>query len=537
MARRKFMQEPDPIELWDIGKQGVVQDVKPHNLPPEAITDALNVRFGDNGPQRFPGHVDAFGTLTVDPEFIMNVPTVAANYWIYCSLDKAYVWDGVNHSNITRQAAAVDVDYTPLQGYLWQGTILGGVPVLNNGADLPQYWPTMSPATKLANLINWPTTLRAKIIKAFGPYLVAFNLVDNGVSLPKTFRWSSFCDPGTVPDSWDITDATKDAGQLQLTDDKGGQIQDALLLGNQGIIYTEASTHLVRYVGGIDILATDLLLKDSGILSTHCVTGYNKGVGHFVVSQDDMLVHQGTKQAESVVSKRLRRKIFNEMDTANYAASFCVEDTENKEVWFVYPTAGNERPDKMLVWNYRDNTCTFRDAPFNTADFGATYDAATQTWEDMNSSWATGDGAWDVASRNNLILANAADRKAYAMNKVGPYGSNSAVTSYFERIGLAIDGKARDGSPRSSIQSRKLCKRIWPKITGTEPVQIQMGSQQMLEGPLSWSSPKTFDPQTQKYLDFDIEGLLLAYRVTHVGANPWQCEGLDFEIVRTASGI
>ncbi len=537
MARKRYMQESEPIELWNIGKQGIIQDVTPHQLPPEAITAGNNIRFAENGPIRFPGHADAFGTLTVDPEFIMNVPTVSANYWLYFSLTKAYVYDGVNNTNITRQTAAVDVNYTPIKGYEWQGTILGGIPIINNGADLPQYWTSLNPASKLANLTNFPTTLRAKIIKAFGPYLVAMNLVDNGVSLPKTIHWSSFADPGTIPDSWDYNDATKDSGRLQLTDDKGGQILDSLLLGNQGIIYTEASTHLVRYVGGIDILATDLLLKDSGILAPHCVSAFKKGTAHFVVSQDDILVHQGTKSADSVISKRLRRKIFNEMDQSNYAASFCIEDTENKEVWFCYPTTGQTRPNKALVWNYEDNTCTFRDTPFNTGDFGSTYEATSATWEDLVGSWDAQGTPWDVAKRNELILASAADRKAYAMNTLGAYGSDAATTSFFERTGLAIDGKSRDGQPKSSIQSRKLLKRIWPKITGGEPVQIQVGSQQMLEGPVTWGSPQTFNPATDKFLDVTAEGILLAYRVSHTGNNSWTCEGIDFQIEALSSGI
>lgn len=530
MAKRRT--ESPPIELWGIGKYGIVRDQKPHLLPPEALTDGFNIRFGDNGPERMPGYSDAFGAMLYDPHFILNVPTVADNYWIYLDLEKAAVYDGINHTDITRLSG----DYTTTNGYDWQATILAGIPIFNNFADIPQYWTGIGSAFPLADLTDWPATLRAKIIKAVGPYLVAFNLIDNGNARPKTMRWSSFADPGTLPASWDINDATIDAGELQLTDDKGGQILDAGLLGNLGIVYTEGSTHAIRYVGGVDIFGSELLLKESGILATKCHCAFKKGAAHFVVTQDDIIVHQGTKQADSIVDKIQKKRIFGELDPEYYRSAFCFEDSANQEVVFCYPTIGNQTPNQAMVWNYRDNTISFRSAPFACADTGSVYAQGGLTWDDLNDTWNTSQGPWASSSRNNIVVGNLSDGLAHTLGSSNAYGGQPA-TSYIERVGLAIDGKDREGKPKSSIQTRKLCKRLWPKITGTEPVSIQVGSQQMVDGPVTWQSPQTFNPQTEKYLDVTAEGLLLAYRIEHTGLNPWYCEGMDFQIEVLASGI
>lgn len=530
MARRAALRETDPIEMWGIGQYGVIRDVKDHLIPPEAFSNAENVRFTDNGIERFLGDTQIFGTPTVVPFIIRNVPSVGVNFWLYASLTKMYGYDGTNHTNITRQTASVDVNYTPTFGYQWQSTFLGGIPIFNNGADIPQYWPGFSLATKMANLTAWPTTLRAKIVKAFGPYLIAFNLTDTGVSLPKAIRWSSFADPGSLPASWDYTDASVDAGQRYLTDDKGGQILDALLLGNQGVIYTEFATHVARFVGGIDIFTTDLLLKESGILTSGCAAAFNKGMGHFVVTQDDIIIHQGTKDAQSIVEKMNKKQIFAELDPTTYRYAFAFENPVKKEVWFCYPTIGATYPNKAFVWDYLNRTQTFREIDAVSADMGPVFAAASGlTWNNANTVWDEGFAQWSAESRQKLVISSAAQTKMFSVDEQSSLNAGNQL-SFIERTGLAIDGKGKDGKPKGSIQSVKQLKRIWPKITGTSPVQVQVGSQDVPQGSVTWGPVQTYNPLVDTWLDVMAVGKLLAYRVEHTGSDQWKMEGVDFQI-------
>jgi hypothetical protein len=520
------IKNPSPIELYNLGSVGIIRDRKPHLLVPEAWSNGNNVRFDNTGVTRMQDLEDAFGTLELNPEFIMNVPTPGANFWLYAGLNKVYVYDGTSSTEITNE----DGDYTVAEGFgrLWQGTILGGVPILNNSTDVPQYWSGLDTSHKLVDLDGWPDDLRAFIIRAFGPYLVAFNLVDGSDILQKTMQWSSFADPGTVPASWDYTDATVDAGRTQLTDDKGGEILDALLLGDNMVVYCTNSTHVLKYVGGVAIFSPQLLLKESGILGTHCCCNFNKGTAQAVITGDDVIVHQGTQSAQSIVEDRMRSEMFNEIDSTNYRNSFAVENTKKKEVWFCYPTAGNVIPNKALIWNYKDNVCSFRDVHLVSADSGNSYVPDSTTWSQDTGNWDTDNLSWNSESRNTVI--GVSNDAASALKFDAGYNPN--VLSFVERTGIAIDGKDRNGQPKASIQSTKQLNRMWIKATGNAVLIVRVGSQEIIDGPITWSDPQQFNCGTDKYLDWTIVGKLLAYRFENNDGLPWQIQGIDLEIER-----
>ena len=85
--------------------------------------------------------------------------------------------------------------------------VFGGIPILNDGFDVPQAWiGAYSTALKLVDLPNWPSGMRAEVLRNFGSYLVAFNITDplttsadGGHIFPHLVQWSNPAEPGTVP--------------------------------------------------------------------------------------------------------------------------------------------------------------------------------------------------------------------------------------------------------------------------------------------------------------------------------------------------
>jgi hypothetical protein len=122
----------------------------------------------------------------------------------------------------------------------------------------------------------------------------------------------------------------------------------------------------------------------------------------------------------------------------------------------------------------------------------------------------------------------------YQLESGNAYGSLT-VTSFLERTGLAVIGKDRQGEPKVDYSSRKQISRVWPKITGTgaSQVKVQVGKQEEIDGSVTWSLPKNFDPSV-RYLDFDdedaVSGRLNAIRLESTVDLPWQCEGVDLEL-------
>ena len=100
------------IEINDIAAKGVVRDQPPYMLPPEIWSIATNMRSRDDGMTKMDGWDQVFGTPGVAPHFTMNALSPTLAFWLYSSLTKIYVWDGTAHTNITRQSAGVDVNYT-----------------------------------------------------------------------------------------------------------------------------------------------------------------------------------------------------------------------------------------------------------------------------------------------------------------------------------------------------------------------------------------------------------------------------------------
>lgn len=518
------------VNIYNVGGVGINKDLPSHYLPPEAWSDGKNMRFQDRVATKMKGYQDTFGTPTVVPGFLMNLPTAASSFWIYCSLTKAYVYEAGVHTNITRQSGGVDVNYTPATYRAWNGGVLGGIPILNNGADIPQYWSAISAATKLANLTNWPSTLRARVVRPFGPFLVALNINDNSVLYPHMVWWSHPADPGSVPSSWDYADAAYDAGRKELTDSNSGAILDGLMLRNYFIIYKENSTHYMRFVGGQEIMANDILFPESGILATRCVALVNKGSQHFVVTQDDVIAHKGQADTiESLLDQRVRKYLFNDIDTTNYVNSFCFDNPGQREAIFAYPEVGATYPTKALVWNYQYNTIQFRSFEGVCSSAGPASATTAVVWDSLTPTWDTASEPWSEEGRRAVILGSVNNTKLYKLDD-GETFDGTDMNSYLERLGLAVVGKDRQGQPKADFRTRKLVTRIWPKITGTEVVTVRVGAQEDIDGTVTWGASQFFTPGTTKFLDVTANGRFIAVRFEATGNKPWQLEGYDLDL-------
>lgn len=515
------------VKVHNPGSVGIIKDLDAWLLPPEAWSDGLNIRCRKGNVQRMGGHAQVFGTPNVAPAFVLQVQGSAGAFWLYTDLVSAHVYDGATHTDITRGAGATP--YTAVNERDWNGCILGGVPILNNGTDVPQYWPALSPATDLANLANWPGTLRCEVMRAFGPFLVALNLTSSGTSQPHRLRWSHRTDPGSVPNSWDTADATKDAGERELIDIEGGIIQDGLALYDKFIVYKQRSVHVMRFVGGTEIMGFDLLFSGVGLLAPRCVASFDEGRKHFCVGESEIYVHSGTVELETSAEAKIRETVFGELDGSNFANAFCFNNEPVNEVWFAYPTSGNIRPNKVLIYNYRYNTWFFRDFTGMSTSAGSTNTGLSDTWDGGTGTWDSEVIIpWSSESKLQVVVADPANTKFWQLESGYAFGTGTPQ-SYVERTGLAIIGRDRQGQPKLDFDRRKLVKRIWPHVKGG-PVRVRIGAQEFQDGMVTWGELKDFNPAAQKYLDYTVNGRLIAVRFEGVDNNYWELEGYDLDM-------
>lgn len=518
------------IPIHNVGSVGVVKDKPAHLLPPEAWSDARNVRFRDGIAYKSLGHEDVFGTPSAAPYWSMPVTDVANVFWMYASLTKMYATDGTTHAEITR---TVGGDYSTTEDRLWNGGILGGIAVVTNGVDKPQFWATAGLGADLADLTNWPATHLCRIIRPFKQHLVALNITESGTSYPHRVLWSHPADPGSVPVSWDITDPTKDAGQQDLSDSNFGAIIGAKQLRDILVIYKERSTWGMQYIGGAYIFRLFSIFDGIGLLNEKCVTSFNDGAKHFIATGEDIMLHNG-QEPMSLLNNRWKRWLTRNIDSTYSKRAFVVENPREHEVWFCFPEVGSSYPTLALVWNSHENTVAVRELSGGISHIalgpipgsgGGVWDSDTGTW---NSDTAVWDAQTFIGNQARLLQSNKNTTNLQLLDSTEQFDGTN-MTAYLEREGLAYIGQDRQGQPKAEFDGRKLFKRIWPKVTGG-PVNVRIGSQEELGGTITWQGPKAFNPSTQRYLDFTVGGRLHAVRFESNGSVAWEVHGYDIEV-------
>lgn len=465
------------------------------------------------------------------PHFLMGVTTPTTQYWLWTSLTNAFVTDGSGvHSNVTRTSSGLDVPYTAAAGQAWNGTFIGGIPILNNGNDVPQYWASTNPNTRLANLPNWPTNLRARVIRSFGPYLMALNVTASSVNQPHNVRWSHPADPGSVPSSWDITDPAVDAGSVDLPDVESGIILDGLPLQGRFYVYKENSVWRFRGVGGRFIFEQDAFLETIGLLCSRALAVTGDGKRHIFATQDDIALHDGNAM-RSILDRKLKRTLFNSIDVSNYQTSFMMIYPLRNEAWFCYPETGNSFPNRAIIYNYISDRATEGDCDWRHWAQGVVQTSDNELWSSSDLSWDTDLGLWSNANRRKVVLVRTAAR-AFALLDDGTTRDGTEFTGTLRRTGLGIVGKKRNGEWIEDFQQRKLVTRLWPKVSGGS-VSIRVGSQAVPDGAVTWSPTQSFNPATQLFVDFIVEGAAIALEIS--GTTPFKIDGYKIELELTGN--
>ena len=266
------------IPIDQVGQIGIVKDINAWQLPNNVWTDGNNIRAEHGAIQKIPGYKEVMASCPVAPYHITNLFAGSTSYWIIGGLAKIYVHNGSSWTDITRSSG----DYNATARENWPSTILGGVLVMANGFDDPQFWALASnglPAitTRMADLSNWPAGKECYAMRAFKSFLIALNVVDSSgspnVAYPRLVKWSHEAATQAVPSSWDETSATVDAGEYDLADSKGA-ILDGLPLADKFMIYKEDSIYTMSYVGSPFIFAFRQLSPTIGALSKNCVAEF-----------------------------------------------------------------------------------------------------------------------------------------------------------------------------------------------------------------------------------------------------------------------
>ena len=511
------------IRVPNAGLVGVNKDLSQHELPPAAWTDARNVRFLDGYAYQFYGHGEVYNSPSIVPRHLIPVVVGTQRYWIYAGLAKAYavtISGGVAvHTNLTRQSGGVDQDYSA-QPNSWTSTLLGGIPILNNGIDPPQQW-DLNLANRMTALANWPANTTCKVLRGYKNFLVALNVTKAGANFPFMVKWSHPAEPGGVPLTWDPADATKDAGEADLAEGYD-PIVDGLQLRDAFMIYKEASVWRMDYVGGPYVFRFSKVLGTSGAMNRNCVVEVDGW--HFVLTGSDVIIHDG-QSAQSVLDKQTRRWLFQNIDVDGADRCFVFKNPFFNEVFVCFPSVGHEVPNLAVVWNYKDRTISIREVPnIHHAAFGPVDNGLIGNWAQDSAPWASDLTLWDgpdfVPSTARCLMGSEAN-KLYMLDSSASF-DGVIPQAYLERRGLSYDAP----------EAMKLVRGIRPRIVGNtgDTVKIRIGGQTD-----PWAEPQwgpTMDHVIGQTVANDcfVSGRYIAVRFETGSAYQWRLDSYDLDI-------
>jgi hypothetical protein len=499
----------------NLGQWGILRDGLPHELPDNAWSEGRNVRFREGYAEKFTGHSEAWGASPVVPYHVAALQDGTTRWWIEAGLNAIYSVNNVGvHTSITGTPPTGNADNR------WTSTVMSGIAVLNNGKDLPQMW---AGTGSMANLSDWPMTLRAKSIRAFRNFLVAVNVSkDSGANwYPHMVKWSSVADPGTVPDSWDETDPTKDTGEGDLADHPS-ELVDSLVMGDALIIYKEQAYFSLTDTGDSRIFRAQMISPEMGMLARNCAANFPGG--HVVLGQGDVYVHSGGAP-ETILTSRARRWLFNNLDADNYGRAFVAPNPLANEVWICFPSIGQSACDLALVWNWKANTLGTRELPNAThVNTGVVDSSLASSWDSLVGPWDALEGKWNQSATTKTstrtVIASANSQMLLADSGSG--FASTPMTAYLERTGLSF------GRP----DAVKLCRGVRPIFEGSMDgeVSISIGAAMEPQATPTWSDPVPFKLGSDIKADSFACGRYLAVRIESDTMVNWRLKQMSVDL-------
>ena len=190
-----------------------------------------------------------------------------------------------------------------------------------------------------------PTQQNYLLVSDISRFVFAFGCNDYGSSTidPMLIRWSDQEDPY----NWTPA-STNQAGFLRLS--RGSEIVTATQSRQEVLVWTDASLYSLQYVGAPIVWGAQIVGENISIVGQNAVA-YANGVSYWM-GKDKFYKYDGRSQT---LNCDLRRYVFSDINTAQYA-QVCAGTNEGfNEIWWFYCSSGSDVIDKYVVYNYLEN--------------------------------------------------------------------------------------------------------------------------------------------------------------------------------------
>jgi hypothetical protein len=183
------------------------------------------------------------------------------------------------------------------------------------------------------------------LISDISRFVFCFGCTDYGSATvdPMLVRWSDQEDATNWTPS-----PTNQAGFLRLS--RGSQIVTATQSRQEILVWTDAALYSLQYVGAPIVWAAQLVGENISVVGQNAVA-YANGVSYWM-GKDKFYKYDGRTQP---LRCDLRRYIFDDLNTAQYAQVVAGTNEGFHEVWWFYCSANSIDNDKYVVYNYLED--------------------------------------------------------------------------------------------------------------------------------------------------------------------------------------
>ena len=530
------------LPIRDLGSTGVLTDISNHNLPSNAFTMGVNVRFDEGMVSRSPVFRRIEDDLGFDPRFVFGVqPDTGFDSVVICTdtyAVKEYANGTVSDRSGSISGATASTPFT--------GTSLADVTYINRVDRVPVYRPNSSTGN-FADLTNWDANWRAGSLRSFGDQLVALNITEGGTQFPTRVRFSNITSANAIPDSWDAADATKSTGFNDLVQMKT-PIVDGATLGSNFIIYSQDQVWMMEFVGGTFIMNFRKLFTDIGMINQNCAVEIEGK--HYVFGMDDIYMHDGSTY-QSIADQKVKNFVFRGVNYSKADRCYVQHNQVLGEIYFCYNSSDDhvafthsDRCNRAAVYNYHNGTWSFMDLPntssgtsanasgvetYATSDADYTYDAVGGSYLDQEDSFGKhvlmvgNQKTDDSLSSSKLYILDLADQGMSPF----PHDTEATKAPYLEREGLDLD---EAGIPLSGY---KVINRLFPQgctINPNKVVTFTFGATDLSGELPNYTSTVDFDWGTDHKIDTRIAGRYVSYKMTYSDNKDFQLTGFDMDV-------
>ena len=312
--------------------------------------------------------VNSVAVITVDGEYTPVAVTanssdsgnggssVVGAYQINTGLDTSVFGNGWGAGTWSRgawnSAAVIDTLTDTLR--LWSHDNFGEDLIINVYNGGIYYWDASAvsplttravPLSSLAGASNTPTVAAKVIVSDVDRHVIAFgaNPLGSAVQDPLLIRFS---DQENAAD-WTPT-TTNTAGDLLIG--SGSRIVTALETRQQILVFTDASLHVMQYLGPPFTFGINMISENVTIASPNSAIAIEDNV--FWMGNNEFYTYGGAVQK---LPCTVRDYVFSDFNQNQSEKVFAASNTSFSEVWWYYPSADSANVDRYVVYNYQQN--------------------------------------------------------------------------------------------------------------------------------------------------------------------------------------